>query len=81
MTEFEYPECTTSVITGLAIFKKRYPTYRNQEIDAVTAKAIKYLHNYAVLPRWLVRIVGYLLHLCDHVCIGELVTCWRDILY
>ena len=45
MTEFEYPECTTSVITGLAIFKKRYPTYRNQEIDAITAKAIKYLHN------------------------------------
>jgi lanosterol synthase len=45
MTEFEYPECTTSVVTALAIFKKRYPTYRNQEIDGATAKAIKYLHD------------------------------------
>jgi len=45
MTEFEYPECTTSVVTALAIFKERYPTYRNQEIDTVATKAIKYLHN------------------------------------
>ena len=45
MTEFEYPECTTSVVTALAIFKKRYPTYRSQEINVVTAKAIEYLHN------------------------------------
>lgn len=45
MTEYEYPECTTSVVTALAIFKKRYSTYRSKEIDAVTAKAIKYLHD------------------------------------
>lgn len=45
MTEYEYPECTTSVVTALAIFKKRYSTYRSKDIDAVTAKAIKYLHD------------------------------------
>ena len=30
ITEFEYPGCTMSVITGLAIFKKRYLTYRTK---------------------------------------------------
>ena len=33
MTEYEYPECTTSVITSLAIFRKRYPDYRSSDIE------------------------------------------------
>ncbi len=32
MIEYEYPECTTSVITSLAIFRKHYPNYRVKDI-------------------------------------------------
>ncbi|KIO26519.1 hypothetical protein M407DRAFT_234983 [Tulasnella calospora MUT 4182] len=45
MTEYDYPECTTSVITGLSHFKKYYPEYRAAEIDDTIRKAIKYLHS------------------------------------
>ncbi|KAG8953556.1 Lanosterol synthase (Oxidosqualene--lanosterol cyclase) [Tulasnella sp. 408] len=45
MTEYDYPECTTSVITGLSHFKKYYPNYRAAEISDTIRKAIKYLHS------------------------------------
>ncbi|TFK74923.1 terpene synthase [Pluteus cervinus] len=45
MIEYSYPECTTSVITALAIFKKLYPAYRRSEIDRTMKNAIKYLHD------------------------------------
>lgn len=32
MIEYEYPECTTSVITSLSIFRKQHPDYRTEEI-------------------------------------------------
>ena len=32
MIEYEYPECTTSVITSLSIFRKHHPSYRAKEI-------------------------------------------------
>ena len=35
MIEYEYPECTTSVITSLAIFRKHYPDYRAGDIEYV----------------------------------------------
>ena len=35
MIEYCYPECTTSVITSLAIFKKHYPHYRARDIEWV----------------------------------------------
>ena len=35
MTEHNYPECTTSAITALAIFRKHYPHYRKNEIEYV----------------------------------------------
>lgn len=35
MTEHNYPECTTSSITALAIFRKHYPKYRTAEIECV----------------------------------------------
>ncbi|GLB41717.1 putative terpene cyclase mutase family protein [Lyophyllum shimeji] len=44
MIEYCYPECTTSVITSLAIFRKHYPHYRVNDIDKTIRKAIKYLH-------------------------------------
>jgi hypothetical protein len=36
MVEYCYPECTTSVITSLAIFRKFYPDYRTKEIKCVS---------------------------------------------
>ena len=44
MTEFNYPECTTSVITALAIFRKHYPDYRAADIQRTMAHAVEYLH-------------------------------------
>lgn len=35
MIEYCYPECTTSVITSLAIFRKHYPRYRSTDIACV----------------------------------------------
>jgi len=35
MIEYEYPECTTSVITSFAIFRKHYPNYRAEDIEYV----------------------------------------------
>lgn len=44
MTEYCYPECTTSVITSLSMFRKHYPHYRANDIDRTLRLAIKYLH-------------------------------------
>jgi hypothetical protein len=35
MIEHSYPECTTSVITALSIFRRHYPEYRAAEIQFV----------------------------------------------
>jgi len=35
MIEYCYPECTTSVITALAIFRKHFPDYRKEKIEYV----------------------------------------------
>lgn len=44
MIEYNYPECTTSVITSLSIFRKFYPSYRSADIDRTINRAIEYLH-------------------------------------
>ncbi|KAI9511568.1 terpene synthase [Russula earlei] len=44
MIEYEYPECTTSVITSLSIFRKHYPNYRAEEITTTIQRAITFLH-------------------------------------
>ena len=33
MIEHNYPECTTSVLTALAIFRKHHPDYRAEDIE------------------------------------------------
>ena len=33
MIEHNYPECTTSVLTALAIFRKYHPEYRAADIE------------------------------------------------
>ncbi|GJE91138.1 terpene cyclase/mutase family protein [Phanerochaete sordida] len=44
MIEHSYPECTTSVVTALAIFRRHYPAYRTQDIDRVMKGAVRFLH-------------------------------------
>ncbi|KAF7308670.1 Terpene cyclase/mutase family member [Mycena chlorophos] len=44
MIEYNYPECTTSVITSLSIFHTHYPDYRAADISRTVKGAIKYLH-------------------------------------
>lgn len=44
MVEYDYPECSTAVVTGLRLFSKYYPTYRKAEIDTALRRALKYIH-------------------------------------
>jgi lanosterol synthase len=43
MIEYDYPECTTAVVTALSLFTKYYPNYRSAEIKAFKARAIEYI--------------------------------------
>ncbi|KAF1954118.1 lanosterol synthase [Byssothecium circinans] len=43
MVEYDYPECTTAVVTALSMFQKYYPRYRAAEIAAFKARAIDYI--------------------------------------
>lgn len=43
MVEYDYPECTTGVVTALSLFSKYYPTYRKQEIAKVKQGALEYI--------------------------------------
>ncbi|KAK7466088.1 Lanosterol synthase (Oxidosqualene--lanosterol cyclase) [Stygiomarasmius scandens] len=45
MTDYCYPECTTSVITSLSIFRKHVSHYRSKDIETTIRKAIGYLHS------------------------------------
>ena len=38
MVERGYPECTTSAITALSIFRKHYPNYRSTDIECVARR-------------------------------------------
>lgn len=43
MIGYDYPECTTSVLTALSFFTKFYPEYRAEDIKHVKQKAIGYI--------------------------------------
>ncbi|KAJ4293414.1 Lanosterol synthase erg7A [Kalmusia sp. IMI 367209] len=43
MIEYDYPECTTAVITALHMFQKYDPSYRAAEIAAFKARAMDYI--------------------------------------
>ena len=40
MVEYSYVECTTSVVTALAIFRKYYPKYRRDDMEYVHITAL-----------------------------------------
>jgi lanosterol synthase len=43
MIEYDYPECTTAVVTALSLFSQYYPDYRAAEIKAFKGRAISYI--------------------------------------
>jgi lanosterol synthase len=43
MIEYDYPECTTAVVTALSLFSKYYPHYRAAEITAFKDRAVQYI--------------------------------------
>ena len=43
MIEYDYPECTTAVVTALSMFKKHYPAYRKDDIARSMKRAVKYI--------------------------------------
>jgi lanosterol synthase len=43
MVEYDYPECTTAVVTALHMFQSQYPSYRAADIAAFKDRAIKYI--------------------------------------
>ncbi|EHK97929.1 putative Lanosterol synthase [Glarea lozoyensis 74030] len=45
MIEYDYPECTTAVVTALSLFTKHYPEYRSAEIKAFKARAVQYIRD------------------------------------
>jgi lanosterol synthase len=43
MVEYDYPECTTAVVTALHMFQTHYPSYRAAEITAFKDRAVEYI--------------------------------------
>jgi lanosterol synthase len=43
MVEYDYPECTTAVVTALTLFRNYYPEYRSNDIEAFISRAVKYI--------------------------------------
>lgn len=45
MIEYDYPECTTAVVTALSLFSTYYPEYRAAEIKSFKDRACQYIRN------------------------------------
>lgn len=45
MVEYDYPECTTAVVTALALFQEHDPTYRKEDIAKTMQGAVKYIRD------------------------------------
>ncbi|KAI9887388.1 MAG: Lanosterol synthase (Oxidosqualene--lanosterol cyclase) [Watsoniomyces obsoletus] len=43
MIEYDYPECSTAVVTALSLFHRHYPDYRAEEIKRAVEGALKYI--------------------------------------
>lgn len=44
MVEYDYPECTTAVVTVLTRFQNYFPEYRTSDINNAKQRALKYIH-------------------------------------
>ncbi|KAL4868710.1 hypothetical protein BDV12DRAFT_209020 [Aspergillus spectabilis] len=45
MIEYDYPECTTAVVTALSLFNKHWLDYRRTEIQSFIQRALEYIKN------------------------------------
>lgn len=45
MVEYDYPECSTAVVTALRLFSKHDPQYRQADITSALGGALKYIRN------------------------------------
>lgn len=45
MVEYDYPECSTAVVTCLVAFHAAYPDYRPQEIEATISRAVAWIRS------------------------------------
>jgi lanosterol synthase len=45
MIEYDYPECSTAVVTALSLFSKHYPDYRVADIKKFKDRTIQYIRN------------------------------------
>ena len=45
MVEYDYPECTTAVVTALALFQEHDPSYRKEDIAKTMQSAVKYIRD------------------------------------
>ena len=45
MIEYDYPECTTAVVTALQLFKTHDPDYRREDIERTLEGAVAYVRN------------------------------------
>ncbi|KAK3325993.1 terpenoid cyclases/protein prenyltransferase alpha-alpha toroid [Apodospora peruviana] len=43
MVEYDYPECTTAVVTALSLFSKHWPDYRSEDIRRFKARAVAWI--------------------------------------
>jgi lanosterol synthase len=43
MYEYDYPECTTAVVTGLALFQRYWPDYRRHDLEVFLQRAVQYI--------------------------------------
>ena len=45
MVEYDYPECSTAVVTALRLFSKHDTSYRNSDISTALKRALGYIKN------------------------------------
>ena len=45
MVEYDYPECTTAVVTALSLFREHDPSYRKDDISKTLDGAVKYIRD------------------------------------
>ena len=43
MVEYDYPECTTAVVTALSLFRKHWPEYRKGDIATFIDRAVRWI--------------------------------------
>jgi len=43
MYEYDYPECTTAVVTALALFRRYWPDYRRHDLELFLQRAVQYI--------------------------------------